>query len=57
MTLPMTIRIAYANAKVGFVFAQRGVVMEAASSFYLPRLIGYSKALFVPFAPFHLAKL
>lgn len=47
MTLPMTIRIAYANAKLGFVFAQRGVVMEAASSFYLPRLIGYSKALYL----------
>ena len=45
MTLPMTIRIAYEKAKVGFVFSQRGVVMEAASSFFLPRLIGHSKAL------------
>jgi len=47
MTLPMTIRIAYENAKVGFVFSQRGVVMEAASSFFLPRLVGYSKALYL----------
>ncbi|KJX98889.1 enoyl-CoA hydratase/isomerase like protein [Zymoseptoria brevis] len=45
MTLPMNIRIAYENAKIGFVFARRGLVMEAASSFFLPRLIGTSKAL------------
>ncbi|CZT22400.1 related to enoyl-CoA hydratase/isomerase family protein [Ramularia collo-cygni] len=45
MTLPMNIRIAYQDAKIGFVFARRGLVMEAASSFFLPRLIGYSKAL------------
>lgn len=47
MTFPMTIRLAWADAKVGFVFSQRGVVMEVASSFFLPRLIGHSKALFV----------
>jgi len=47
MTLPMTIRLAWSEAKVGFVFSQRGVVMEAASSFFLPRLIGHSKALYV----------
>jgi enoyl-CoA hydratase/carnithine racemase len=40
MTLPMNIRIAYEKAKIGFVFARRGLVMEAASSFFLPRLIG-----------------
>lgn len=40
LTLPMTIRIAYEGAKVGFVFARRGIVMEACSSFFLPRLIG-----------------
>ncbi|KXT05211.1 hypothetical protein AC578_8375 [Pseudocercospora eumusae] len=45
MTLPMNIRIAYKDAKIGFVFARRGLVMEAASSFFLPRLIGTSKAL------------
>ena len=41
MTLPMNIRIAYDKAKIGFVFARRGLIMEAASSFFLPRLIGY----------------
>lgn len=41
MTLPMSIRIAYEKAKIGFVFARRGLVMEACSSYYLPRLIGY----------------
>ncbi|KAL1795281.1 hypothetical protein ACET3X_007097 [Alternaria dauci] len=45
MTLPMNIRIAYANAKIGFVFARRGIIMEAASSFFLPRLIGHSRAM------------
>lgn len=41
MTLPMSIRIAYKDAKIGFVFARRGLIMEACSSFFLPRLIGY----------------
>lgn len=41
MTLPMSIRIAWEGAKIGFVFARRGLVMEACSSYYLPRLIGY----------------
>ncbi|KAI9820100.1 MAG: hypothetical protein M1832_003807 [Thelocarpon impressellum] len=45
MTLPMSIRVVSAKAKVGFVFARRGIVMEACSSFFLPRLIGYSRAL------------
>lgn len=45
MTLPMNIRLAPATAKIGFVFARRGLVMEAVSSFYLPRLIGYSRAM------------
>jgi enoyl-CoA hydratase/carnithine racemase len=45
MTLPMTIRIAHKDAKIGFVFARRGLVMEAASSFFLPRLIGMSRSL------------
>jgi enoyl-CoA hydratase/carnithine racemase len=47
MTLPMTIRIAPKTAKIGFVFARRGLVMEANSSFFLPRLIGMSRALHV----------
>ena len=47
MTLPMTIRIASKTAKIGFVFARRGLVMEACSSFFLPRLIGMSRALHI----------
>jgi len=45
MTLPMAIRIATKDAKIGFVFARRGLVMEAASSFFLPRLVGLSRAM------------
>lgn len=45
MTLAMNIRIALRSAKIGFVFARRGLVMEACSSYYLPRLIGFSRAM------------
>lgn len=45
MILPAAIRIAYEKAKVGFVFTRRGLVMEAASHYFLPRLIGHSKAM------------
>ena len=45
MQLPMDIRIASDNAKFGFVFARRGIVPEAASSWFLPRLVGMSQAL------------
>jgi enoyl-CoA hydratase/carnithine racemase len=41
----MAIRIAPKTAKVGLVFGRRGLVMEAASSFFLPKLIGYSRAI------------
>jgi enoyl-CoA hydratase/carnithine racemase len=44
MTLPMDIRIASANARFGFVFARRGIVPEAASSWFLPRVVGISQA-------------
>jgi enoyl-CoA hydratase/carnithine racemase len=44
MTLPMDIRIASENAKIGFVFARRGIVPEAASSWFLPRVVGISQA-------------
>ncbi len=44
MTLPMDIRLASENAKVGFVFARRGIVPEACSSWFLPRLVGISQA-------------
>ena len=45
MTLPMDIRLASTNAKFGFVFARRGIVQEACSSYFLPRVVGISKAL------------
>ena len=45
MTLPMDIRLCSSNAKIGFVFSRRGVVPEACSSFFLPRVVGISKAL------------
>jgi enoyl-CoA hydratase/carnithine racemase len=45
MTLPMDIRLAADNAKIGFVFSRRGIVPEAASSYFLPRIVGVSQAL------------
>lgn len=45
MTLPMNIRLTHRAARIGFVFARRGLVMEACSSFFLPRLIGHSRAM------------
>jgi enoyl-CoA hydratase/carnithine racemase len=45
ITLPMDIRLASTNAKFGFVFARRGIVPEACSSYFLPRVVGISKAL------------
>lgn len=45
MTLPAAIRVAYSKAKIGFVFSRRGIIMEAVSSFFLPRLIGMSRAM------------
>jgi enoyl-CoA hydratase/carnithine racemase len=44
MTLSMDLRIAAEDAKIGFVFARRGVVVEACSSYFLPRLVGMAKA-------------
>lgn len=45
MTLPMDIRLASTSAKIGFVFARRGIVPEACSAWFLPRLVGISQAL------------
>jgi enoyl-CoA hydratase/carnithine racemase len=45
MTLAMDIRIAAHNAKFGFVFSRRGILPEACSTWFLPRIVGISKAL------------
>jgi enoyl-CoA hydratase/carnithine racemase len=45
MTLPMDIRLAAEGAKIGFVFARRGIVPEACSSWFLPRIVGISQAM------------
>jgi enoyl-CoA hydratase/carnithine racemase len=45
MTLPMDIRIAADTARFGFVFARRGLVPEAASSWFLPRVVGIAQAM------------
>lgn len=45
MTLPMDMRLASNTAKIGFVFARRGLVPEACSSWFLPRVVGLSTAL------------
>ncbi len=45
MTLPMDVRLASESARFGFVFARRGIVPEACSSWFLPRLVGISQAL------------
>ncbi len=44
MTLPMDIRIASSSARFGFVFARRGIVSEACSSWFLPKVVGLSQA-------------
>ena len=45
MTLPMDVRLAAEGAKIGFVFTRRGIVPEACSSWFLPRLVGISRAM------------
>jgi enoyl-CoA hydratase/carnithine racemase len=45
MTLPMDIRLASEDARIGFVFARRGIVPEACSSWFLPRIVGISRAM------------
>jgi enoyl-CoA hydratase/carnithine racemase len=44
MTLPMDIRLASADARFGAVFTRRGIVPEAASTWFLPRIVGPSRA-------------
>jgi enoyl-CoA hydratase/carnithine racemase len=45
MTLPMDIRIAARGAKIGFIFARRGLVPEAGSAWFLPKLVGLPQSL------------
>jgi enoyl-CoA hydratase/carnithine racemase len=45
MTLPMDVRLASESARIGFVFVRRGIVPEACSSWFLPRLVGISRAM------------
>jgi enoyl-CoA hydratase/carnithine racemase len=44
LTLPMDVRLASTAARIGFVFARRGVVPEACSTWFLPRLVGIAQA-------------
>jgi enoyl-CoA hydratase/carnithine racemase len=45
MTLPMDVRLASEEARIGFVFARRGIIPEACSSWFLPRIVGISQAM------------
>jgi enoyl-CoA hydratase/carnithine racemase len=45
MTLPMDVRLAAEEARIGFVFTRRGIVPEACSSWFLPRIVGISQAM------------
>lgn len=45
MTLPMDVRIASENARIGLVFGRLGIVPEACSTWFLPRIVGISRAL------------
>ena len=45
MTLPMDIRLAADDARIGFVFTRRGIVPEACSSWFLPRVVGIARAM------------
>ena len=45
MTLPMDVRLCSEAARIGFVFSRRGIVPEACSSWFLPRIVGISQAM------------
>jgi enoyl-CoA hydratase/carnithine racemase len=45
MTLAMDVRLAADDARIGFVFARRGIIPEACSSWFLPRVVGISRAI------------
>lgn len=44
LTLPMDVRIASTSAKMGFVFARRGIILDGAATWFLPRLVGMGTA-------------
>jgi enoyl-CoA hydratase/carnithine racemase len=50
MTLPMDVRIASTKARIGFVFGRLGIVNEACSTWFLPRIVGISRALELVYA-------
>jgi enoyl-CoA hydratase/carnithine racemase len=50
MTLPMDVRIASEKARIGFVFGRLGIVPEACSTWFLPRIVGISRALELVYA-------
>src|SRR4249920_1624407 len=45
LTLPMDVRLAAENARIGFVFGRLGIVPDGCSSWFLPRIVGLSQAL------------
>ncbi|KAJ5786940.1 Enoyl-CoA hydratase AKT3-1 [Penicillium pulvis] len=45
MTLPAAVRICHAKSKYGFVFTRRGLTIESCASYFLPRLVGFSRAM------------
>lgn len=45
MLLPMDIRVASTSSRFGFVFARRGIVTDGCASWFLPRIVGISRAL------------
>ncbi|CAI7638698.1 unnamed protein product [Penicillium manginii] len=45
MTLPAAVRICHEKSKYGFVFTRRGLTIESCASYFLPRLVGFSKAM------------
>ncbi|KAJ6111261.1 hypothetical protein N7486_003496 [Penicillium sp. IBT 16267x] len=45
MTLPAAVRICHEKSKYGFVFTRRGLTIESCASYFLPRLVGFSRAM------------
>jgi enoyl-CoA hydratase/carnithine racemase len=45
LPLPMDVRLAAEGAKFGFVFSRRGMCLDGAASWFLPRIVGMSRAL------------